>query len=44
MSMYSVILLDTLCMPEVHGLKNNDKDLALLFGEVVALGNLLASC
>ena len=28
----------TFCMPKIQGLKNNEKDLALSFGEVVALG------
>ena len=30
----------TLCTPKVQGLKNNEKYLALSFGEVVALGTL----
>ena len=31
-------------MPKVHGLKNNEKNLALLFGDVVALGTFFAPC
>ena len=44
MSVVSMVLLSTvalpctLCTPKVQGLKNNEKYLALSFGEVVALG------
>ena len=37
---FPFVFLGTLCMPKIQGLNNNEKDLALSFGEVVALGNL----
>ena len=37
---FPFVFLGTLCMPKIQGLRNNEKDLALSFGEVVALGNL----
>ena len=35
---FTLAFPDILCMPKVQGLKNNEKYLALSFGEVVALG------